>query len=83
MTLPYNKFDIEPFRRAEIIASVLEAIARTERVRVRQLRAVREHANADRLDLSIAEWEVEAEQMRAEIEALKYDAWLLSHRRAA
>lgn len=83
MKLPLNPHDPDPWLRAEIRVANLLALAQRHRMHVRDLRAVRKHDEADRLDLRIAEWEVEAEAMRAQLDALKYNAWLLSHRQAA
>ena len=81
MTLPYNKFDPDPWLRAEIAVTNLEAIVQRYRQIVRDLRAVRDEAAADRFDLMIAEWEVRAKRMRAELDAARYQNWV--GRRAA
>ena len=81
--LPYNPHDPDPWLRPSIMAAIKSDIARRYRMQARNLRAVRRYAEADRLDLLIAELETAAEAMQAEIEAAKYDTWLFSHRRAA
>ena len=81
--IPYNQYDPDPWLRPSIIAEAKADIARRYRMQARNLRAVRQYADADRLDLIIAELETAAEAMRAEIEAAKYNTWLFNRRMAA
>ena len=83
MTLPFNKHDIDPFRRAEIAAWVQSDIGRECRFKAQQHRRLGDTRQAASFELAAAEYEVRAEELRAEIEAAKYDGWLFSRRLAA